>query len=44
MIVASIQDVTPRMIMALTIVIALPIAFMSWRIIEKPALSLKKYL
>ncbi len=44
MIIASIPGVAPRMIMALTIVIALPVAFMSWSIIEKPALSLKKYL
>ena len=44
MMIASIPDIAPRTLMALTIVIALPIAFMSWRIIEKPALSLKKYL
>jgi peptidoglycan/LPS O-acetylase OafA/YrhL len=44
MIIASIPGIAPRTIMALTIVIALPVAFASWRIIERPALSLKKYL
>ena len=44
MIIASIPGVVPRTVMALTVVIALPIAFASWRIIERPALALKKYL
>lgn len=44
MIIASIPGITPRTIMALTIMIALPVAFASWRIIEKPALVLKKHL
>jgi peptidoglycan/LPS O-acetylase OafA/YrhL len=44
MVIASIPGIAPRTIMALTIVIVLPVAFVSWRIIEKPALSMKKYL
>lgn len=44
MIIASIPGITPRTIMTLTIIVALPVAFASWRIIEKPALSMKKYL
>lgn len=44
MIIASIPCIVPRTVMVLTIVIALPVAFASWRIIEKPALGLKKYL
>lgn len=44
MIIASIPGIAPRTIMALTIVIALPVAFASWRMVEKPVLSLKKYL
>lgn len=44
MIIVSIPGIAPRTIMALTIVIVLPVAFASWRIIEKPMLSLKKWL
>lgn len=44
MIIASIPGIAPRTIMALTIVIVLPVAFASWRIIETPMLSLKKWL
>ncbi len=44
MIIASVPGIAPRTIMALTVVIVLPVAFASWRIIEKPMLSLKKWL
>ena len=44
MIIASIPGIAPRALMALTIAIVLPVAFASWRIIEKPALGLKKWL
>lgn len=44
MIIASIPNIVPRTVMALTIVIALPVAFASWSLVEKPMLSLKKWL
>ena len=44
MIIASIPCITPRMLMILTISIVLPVAFSSWKLIEVPSLSLKKYL
>ncbi len=44
MIIASIPCIAPRMLMALTIAVVLPVAFVSWKFIEAPALSLKKYL
>lgn len=44
MMIASIPGITPRTLMALTIAIVLPVAFASWKLIEVPSLSLKKYL
>lgn len=44
MIIASIPGIAPRTIMASTVVIVLPVAFASWRIIERPMLGLKKWL
>ena len=44
MIIASIPDITPRTLMILTIAIVLQVAFASWKLIEVPSLSLKKYL
>lgn len=44
MIIASIPGITPRTLMILTIAIVLPVAFASWKLIEVPSLSLKKYL
>ena len=44
MLIAMIPGVSPWQLTMLTIVAVLPIAFASWHIIEKNALSLKKYL
>ena len=44
MIIASIPCITPRTLMALTIAVVLPVAFASWKLIEVPSLSFKKYL
>ena len=44
MLIAMIPDITPVGLMALTTLCVLPIAFASWRLVEKNALSLKKYL
>ena len=38
------SNISPTMLTILTILLVLPIAYLSWRFIEKPALSLKKYL
>lgn len=44
MLIASIPGITPIWLMVLTSISVLPIAFASWHIVEKRALSLKKYL
>ena len=38
------NSLSPTMLTILTILIVLPIAYLSWRFIEKPALALKRYL
>lgn len=42
--IALIPGITPIGVLVLTVIIVLPIAFASWHIVEKNALSLKKYL
>ena len=44
MLIAMLPSITPHMLMLLTIISVLPIAFASWHIIEQRALALKKYL
>ena len=44
LIVSFNSNISPTMLTILTILLVLPIAYLSWRFIEKPALSLKKYL
>ena len=44
MLIALMPGITPIGLLVLTVVAVLPVAFASWRIIEKNALSLKKYL
>ena len=44
MLIAKITEIHPIQLLLLTIIIVLPIAYLSWCIIEKPSLSLKKYL
>lgn len=44
MLIAWLPNINPIQLMCLTIVSVLPIAYVSWRYIEKPALSLKRYL
>ena len=42
--IAILPNITPVQLMCLTMVSVLPIAYVSWRYIEKPALSLKRYV
>ena len=42
--IALLPNITPLQLMLLTIVMVLPIAYASWRFIEKPSLSLKRYI
>lgn len=44
MLIVLIPGITPVCLMTLTITAVLPLAFASWHIVEKNALSLKKYL
>lgn len=44
MLIAWLPNINPIQLMCLTIVSVLPISYVSWRYIEKPALSLKRYL
>lgn len=44
LLITQISGLTPTMLTLLTLLIVLPIAYLSWRYIEKPALSLKQYL
>lgn len=44
MLIVMTPGVRPGWLTLLTIAAVLPIAFVSWRMVEKPALSLKKYL
>lgn len=42
--IAILPNITPVQLMCLTIAAVLPIAYVSWKCIEKPALSLKRYV
>lgn len=44
LIVSFNSNISPTMLTILTILLVLPIAYLSWRFIEQPALTLKKYL
>ena len=44
LIVSCNSNISPTMLTILTILLVLPIAYLSWRFIEKPALALKRYL
>lgn len=44
MLIALLPNIKPIQLMCLTMVSVLPIAYVSWRYIEKPALSLKRHL